>query len=357
VKLSFCVPVYNRADRIGICLESLMSQTLSQDEYEIIVVDDGSTDGSAEVAARLFDQRGFLHGSVHRLPENSGGASVPRNEAVRYAQGDYIFFVDSDDYVSPYLASNVSSFAAENSSDCVYVKYGVMGEGLVPPRAFSSHGSLHQADIIRDGLLYATMVHKAFLKSAWERLGLFFDPEVIVYEDMPVTVKFLFGTESHSVLADQEYYFFVNHGGDDRLHQHEQPLDIPFRVYGDVLDTIMASTHGDENFRLNCAAIIVNRIALYGPASVRPYMSQTGSDPEVQRWLSLWHDLLVKHFPVEANRFLAPGLLNVIRSLRRGNLAAARLASWIEDLHGTHPTLSRVFRRLFRYITLIPGVL
>ena len=346
MKLSFCIPVYNRVDRIGACLESLIEQTLPEDEYEIIVVDDGSTDGSTRVVTELFDKRSFRHGYVHHLPKNSGGASVPRNEAVRHARGDYLFFVDSDDYVSPDLAQRICSFAEENSSDLVYVKYGVVGEGLVPPKAFSAHGNLPRADIVRDGLLYATMVHKAFRRSEWERLGLAFNPDIRVYEDMLVTVKFLFGTQTCSVLADQDYYFFVNHGG-DHLHDVKQPLETTFELYSDITDTIMASTLSLD-YRLRCVAIILNRIARHGPASVAPHMSD--SRKEARGWLSLWYELLAYHCTKEADRFLAPDLFNQIRSLRRGNLTAVKIAAWIENLHNSRPTMSRVLRRLFRYI-------
>ena len=348
--MSFCVPVYNRAERIRVCLESLTDQTLSDDEYEIIVVDDGSTDGSAEAAMDVFDNRGFAHGHVYQLSQNSGGASVPRNEAVRHAQGDYIFFVDSDDYVSPELAQRVSSFAEENASDVVYVKYGVVGDGLVPPKAFSSRGNLPRADIVRDGLLYATMVHKAFRRAQWERIGLAFDPDIRVYEDMLVTVEFLFNTQTYSVLADQDYYFFVNHG-DDHLHYDKQPLETTFRLYAEVLDTITSSTIGDETFRFNCAAIIVNRIARHGPARVASHLSPSHEDQ--RRWLTGWRDLLSYHVPKQVEEFIVPGLVNQIRSLRRGNLTAATIAAWIEDLHGHHPKLSRILRRLFRYTTNI----
>lgn len=352
MKLSFCVPVYNRAESLATCLKSLVGQTLAADDYEVIVVDDGSTDGSADVAERVFAESQFGHGRVIRLPENTGGASTPRNVAVEHASGDYLFFVDSDDYVAPELAERVCVYAGENSSDLVYVKYGVVGEGLIPPKVFSSRGSLPQADIIENGLLYATMVHKGFRRSEWLRLGLGFDPGVRVYEDMLVTVRFLFGTSRVSVLADQEYYFFVNHG-DDRLHHAEQSLECTFGLYADVLDAIMASDLGDDSFRSHCAAIIINRIAQHGPASGHPYLSRSLPKAEARRWMGLWRGLLAGHLPLDADRFLAPKLYNEIRSLRRGNLTAARIAVWIEDIRPAHPTPSRILRRLFRTITTI----
>ncbi len=176
MKMTFCVPVHNRAGLIGDCLESLMDQTMAPDDYEIILVDDGSTDGSAEAAEALFASHGFTNGQVHRLPVNSGGASVPRNEAVARARGDYLFFVDSDDYVAPDLAERVHACARANQADLVYVRYADPGQGpsqsagsaksrvdlpgeaggdldnswLRPPQAFSSRGDLPQADIVDD---------------------------------------------------------------------------------------------------------------------------------------------------------------------------------------------------------------
>jgi len=345
MKISFCVPAHNRAESVVTCVESLISQTMPADEYEIIVVDDGSTDGSADVVELLFAERGFGNGRVVRLPTNSGGASVPRNEAARLAVGDYLFFVDSDDYVTSDLAERVWACAQENDSDLIYVKHGQVGEGLVPAKGFAERGSRGRADIIGDKLLYATMVHKAFRRSEWVRLGMRFDPRIRVYEDMLVTVQFLFGTSVHSVLADKEYYFLVNRE-EVRLHDADQSLETTFELYAAVLDAILGSGLRERTYQLNSAATIINRIMRFGPASSHPYLGRTCPDSEVARWMGLWSGLLA-HLPRAADRFVSARLRNQVRGLRLGRVGVVRRAVWIEDLRGRHRTLSRVLRRVY----------
>ncbi|MDR2973544.1 MAG: glycosyltransferase [Propionibacteriaceae bacterium] len=354
MKLSFCVPVHNRSGCLPQCLESLLDQTLSADDYEIIVVDDGSTDTSAQVAKDLFAARGFAHGVVHRLETNSGGASVPRNEAVRLARGDYLFFVDSDDCVAPELAERVWAWALANDADVVYVKYchgGIEAPGgLEPPRGFAEHGSLARADVIDDKLLYATMVHKAFRRSRWLALGLQFDPQIRVYEDLLVTVQFLFGGDESmtaprcAVLADQGYYLLMNRPV-TRLHEVIEPLDATFRLYSQVLDVIVGSRHWDETYRLRAAAVIVNRIMRFGPVATHPYLERACAPDQARAWLARWGDLLARHLPIAADQFVSPDLRNHVKALRRRSRGAARLAVWIERLRPRHLTLARLFRR------------
>ncbi len=90
VKISVVVPAYNAAATLGDCLEALLTQTVSGTEYEVIVVDDGSTDGTAEVTKALVDSR------VTLLSQPNGGAAAAKNLGVRHARGEVILFTDAD---------------------------------------------------------------------------------------------------------------------------------------------------------------------------------------------------------------------------------------------------------------------
>lgn len=104
MKLSIIVPVYNVAPYLRKCVESLLAQ--DYDNYEIILVDDGSTDESGAICDE-YASRSFANSFTH-LPvpirvvhRENGGLSAARNSGIEVAQGEYLMFVDSDDYIEP----------------------------------------------------------------------------------------------------------------------------------------------------------------------------------------------------------------------------------------------------------------
>lgn len=97
MKLSIIVPVYNVSKYLAKCLDSLLCQNLKPEEYEIIVVNDGSTDNS-EVIARQYEKKYI---NIRVVCQKNQGLSGARNTGIKLAQGKYIQFVDSDDYLEP----------------------------------------------------------------------------------------------------------------------------------------------------------------------------------------------------------------------------------------------------------------
>lgn len=94
VKLSFIVPVYNVAPYLRMCVASLLSQDISKDEYEIVIIDDGSTDSCPEIC----DEYNRMFENIQVIHRENGGLSAARNSGIKVAKGEYVCFVDSDDY-------------------------------------------------------------------------------------------------------------------------------------------------------------------------------------------------------------------------------------------------------------------
>ncbi|MGN8903545.1 glycosyltransferase family 2 protein [Collinsella sp. HCP28S3_F2] len=114
-KVSFIVPVYNTQEFLPRCLDSLLGQTCP--DIEIVVVNDGSPDGSAAI----IDEYARLDFRVRVVEKSNGGLSSARNAGMDVARGDIIDFVDSDDYVEPNLAEFlVGTFAEEHSEIVVF---------------------------------------------------------------------------------------------------------------------------------------------------------------------------------------------------------------------------------------------
>ena len=112
MKLSIIVPVYNTKDYLKKCLDSLVNQTL--DDYEIIVVNDGSPDDSQKIIDEYVSK---YPGVIKSYVKENGGLSDARNYGLKFAKGDYIGFVDSDDYVEENMFELLYNKAIEKSFD------------------------------------------------------------------------------------------------------------------------------------------------------------------------------------------------------------------------------------------------
>lgn len=131
MKLSIIVPVYNVLPYIRQCLDSLVGQTLK--DCEIILIDDGSTDGTAQVLAEYTAR--YPEKIVLKRVEN-GGQGRARNIAIDMAKGDYLGFIDSDDWIDPTMYEKLCNRAEDTGADVVVcdflAKYSDGREELQP---------------------------------------------------------------------------------------------------------------------------------------------------------------------------------------------------------------------------------
>ena len=114
IKVSIIVPFYNVENYIEKCLQSLVNQTL--EDVEIILVNDGSQDGTEEIAKQFVEK---YPNKIMYLEKENGGLSDARNYAIPYAKGEYIAFLDSDDYVEANMYEEMYNKAKEENLDYV----------------------------------------------------------------------------------------------------------------------------------------------------------------------------------------------------------------------------------------------
>ena len=91
--ISVVIPLFNKEQIIEKTIKSVLSQ--DYDNFEVVVVNDGSTDGSVEIVKAIFDSR------ITLIEQENGGLSAARNSGVKTAKGDYLYFLDSDDELTP----------------------------------------------------------------------------------------------------------------------------------------------------------------------------------------------------------------------------------------------------------------
>lgn len=113
--LSFIVPVYNSERYLSECLDSLLCQDIPETDYQIVVVNDGSTDHSEDIICRYE----ATFSNVVHVNQNNSGVSVARNTGMESATGDYIWFVDSDDFIQENCLNKLKEICARTACDCL----------------------------------------------------------------------------------------------------------------------------------------------------------------------------------------------------------------------------------------------
>lgn len=127
-KLSFIVPLYNSAKWLEKCLYSVLNQDIPEEEMEIICVNDGSPDNSAEIAREI----GKKHPCIIVLDQENQGPSGARNNGMRHATGKYLCFVDPDDYVEPNVYGKLVKQMEDEKLDMLRFNYQIVDEEYKP---------------------------------------------------------------------------------------------------------------------------------------------------------------------------------------------------------------------------------
>ena len=163
--LSIVIPIYNDEKFLEECLDSCLDQDITKDEYEIICVDDGSTDRTPEIL-RDYEQR---YPNIHVITKQHGVKyGYGRDIGYRAAQGDYIWFVDHDDLVGPGAVDNLYSAAKENTDyDRIAFPYYVFFNQLTDyEKTCMKEGTLqpNDGDALLEHTLWSGIIRMSFLR-------------------------------------------------------------------------------------------------------------------------------------------------------------------------------------------------
>ena len=231
MRVSIIVPVYNMAsdDRLTWCLDSLLRQKTLQgyplEDYEILAVDDCSTDGSAELldryAQRFPGRLRVFHGDRNR---HQGGA---KNLGLAHARGEWISFIDADDWVADTYCAQLLKKAEETGADCVGTDYCIVHSHTMEPGPVIANSRAEQAGAVnearRRSLLvdFGSLCVKIYRReivygdsgeadgNARERTaGCRIFPEDIFYEDNAVVKTWVMRIRHFEYLPGPLYYYY-----------------------------------------------------------------------------------------------------------------------------------------------------
>jgi len=213
MKLSVIVPVYNMAsdDKLSFCIDSLINQTI--DDYEIIAIDDCSTDNSLEIL-REYEKNNPGLIKVTQTPENlhQGGA---KNIGLDMAQGEWIGFIDADDWVTPDYYERLLNKAAQTGADMVGCDYCLVGEHTFEQTAPEHNNSAEQTGVLDDDKYRLLMLDCGSLVVKIYRREIVVDhpgrfPEHIFYEDNALCKSWMLRAK-HFEYIEEPLYFYYQH--------------------------------------------------------------------------------------------------------------------------------------------------
>lgn len=236
IRVSIVVPVYNAGPYLDACVESIRRQSLPADVVQAIFVDDGSTDGSGRRADRLAAT--LSNASVTHTP-NSGWPGRPRNIGLDEAVGEYVVFLDQDDWLGDEALERLCETADRTRADVVVGRE--VGHGRGVPRELFRRNVDH-ATLDRHPLLRLLTPHKLFRRSLLESHGIRFPEGRRRFEDHVFVLRAYFAAHRIAILADYPCYHWVARtAGDNASDQYADPHDY-YRALRDVLDVVEANT-------------------------------------------------------------------------------------------------------------------
>lgn len=199
--VSVIMPVFNAADYVGEAIGSVLSQTISPERLELVIVDDGSTDGSDVVISELTRQDPRV---TVLTQQNSGTPGGARNPGIEIARGTFLFFLDADDLLPEGSLERMVGVALEQDSDVVLGRLGSTDGRKVPSSMFVR--TVLDADLVEDKVFNTLGPTKLVRRAVVERLQLRFPTDQTVGEDEPFMAAVYLNSARISVLADTDYY-------------------------------------------------------------------------------------------------------------------------------------------------------
>lgn len=320
MKFSVVIPVYNVKEYLKKCVQSVLSQ--HTEEYEMILVDDGSTDGSGalcdEFAAQHPDKLRVIH-------KPNGGLGDARNVGLEHALGDYLVFLDSDDYLDEHMLAELSEKVDETQADIITFGFAVDKDGdtskiVIDPLPENRIFSL--ADTPQLLLALPNAWNRIYARRLFLETGIRY-PGRVWYEDIRTTTK-LFAQAKSVVSVHRAYYYYVVRENsitrNKNIARNHEIID--------AFDDLLAYFHENglyERYRDELCRLTIDHVFL--AASVRVLMADP-THPLLGEFLQYTR----QHFPnFEHNRYLA--------QLPRSKKLAFRLL-----LHRRYRLLAAMFR-------------
>jgi len=323
--VSVIIATYNAGPLLAHALDALAAQSLPPHLIEIIVVDDGSTDGTWRYLNELERTRPNI--KIFQQP-HTGGPSAGRNRALAEAIGSYVFFHDADDYLGPDALRSLLAMAQQQDSDIVIARVSWIGRPDAEP---GPSRTVPDADILDAGVWRALTPHKLIRRSLIEHLGLRFCDDMVQGEDQVFIASCLFAARKISILGDRDLYHRRLLPGNSNLSRQLQTLMNKQLTSSRMVALVVANTTPGRRRDRLLRRVFVRTLP---PALNRPFMVAN----------SRQRNEFIEVMQAEVFPYMPDSVLSELGDRQRLRMLTARVGT-AEDL----VELNRVLRSPVKY--------
>lgn len=216
-KISIIIPVYNVEDYIAKCLDSVVNQTLK--DIEIIIIDDETPDKSMDIVAKYAKK----DSRIKVLKEKNKGQAGARNYAIKESSGEYLMFVDSDDYIALDMCEKLYNKATSDNADIVYSNFLEVDNNGTP--------TLESKNILFDDAKKNYVITQfgpccKIIKSSIIKDNKLYFPETIrAYEDIAVVSSWMIHANKVSFIDKSFYYYLIRSGSTMHQTSYDKKLE------------------------------------------------------------------------------------------------------------------------------------
>ncbi len=238
--LSVIIPVYNTEKYIAECLESCLNQDLSADDYEIICVNDGSTDRSLDI----LNDYSCKYSQIKVINKENFGVSEARNTGIKSAKGDYIWFVDSDDVIAPNCMNGLREKCIE--TNCDRLSFSLISFPNKNPSLQDFEDAINDETVEKSsgehGYSVLSLMHRDFILSH----NILFPKDVAYGEDQ--VFNYLWKAYRHSFVDYNRVLYFYRYNSSSAMGKLSQSNDYQIKRIMSVISILLWLRNNDVKY-------------------------------------------------------------------------------------------------------------